>query len=314
MALLSRCHCTTTGVILKFTAVLLVFILERLGRNFPRLQSDRWFFRLGDTTHRAITRTGLPPWLAPMVQIGLPCAVIAYTGHVLDDTLFGLPGLLLAMLVLVYSLGRGDFDAQINLYHAHWRAGRAQSAYHIASRFRRSDAVLESGDLAQLHRHVVEALLYQGFERWFCVVFWFVAAGPWAALAYRLGCLYTERRNSAPDPAAVALDGFIALLEWLPVRLLGLSFAIAGNFASCFRVWRQQMTRSGFSSPTMLRLCGVAALGEDEAFSSQQSTSVAQAELAVTRASKQILELYALLRRSAVVWLVAMAVFLLVFD
>jgi AmpE protein len=274
---------------------------------------DRWFIDGIGIAGRFTHRLGLPEWFEPLLLIGLPCLVIAQLQYWVDTALFGLPTLVLMVLVLFYSTGRGDFRAAVDSYLEHWQSGDMQTAYRLAQEFSHSASVGESSDYAQLHRHSVEAVLYHIFERWFCVVFWFAAVGPWAALGYRLARLYIERRGEIANANSELTARFIYMVEWLPVRILAFSFALAGNFPSCFKAWREQITSSGYSAPELLRICGIAALGEREVLACQQPCSREQAA-AIVQGAEQIKGLQSLVQRTAVVWLLAMALIILVLE
>ena len=299
---------------MTYIAILLVFLLERYRGIYPRARGDRWFIQMLGVAGSFTSRLRMPVWVEPLLLIGLPCLLIALLEPAVSGILFGLPTLLLLALVLFYSTGRGDFFAALDSYLARWRSGDIQAAYRVARGFSHSEALAESTDIAQLHRHSVEALLYHGFERWFCVVFWFAALGPWAALGYRLARLYIELKAQVASGNIERVTGFIRLLEWLPVRLLALSFALAGNFASSFKAWREQISTGGFSAPVLLRICGIAALGEDEDLACQQTGSADQRQVSIDQGARQMLQLRFLLQRTAVAWLLVMALIILVID
>lgn len=66
-------------------------------------------------------------------------------------------------------------------------------------------------------------LSYRGFARWFPPVLYFWLLGPFGAAAYRL----TELSNARSEGQ---FDAALKLLDWLPSRLLLLSFAVLGDF------------------------------------------------------------------------------------
>lgn len=299
---------------MAYIAILLVFLLERYRAIYPRVQGDRWFIEMLGVTGSITGRLRLPVWIEPLFVIGLPCLLIAQLETAVSGMLFGLPTLVLLALVLFYSTGRGDFSAAADSYLARWQSGDMQGAYRVALGFTHSEAVAESADMAELHRHSVEAFLYHGFERWFCVVFWFAALGLWAALGYRLARLYNGHKAQVASGNIERVTSFIALLEWLPVRILALSFALAGDFASSFRAWREQISTGGISAPVLLRICGIAALGEHEVLACQQACSTDQRQAIIDQGAGQMVRLRFLLQRTAVAWLLVMALIILVID
>ncbi|WP_353405730.1 hypothetical protein [Pseudoteredinibacter isoporae] len=134
---------------------------------------------------------------------------------------------------------------------------------------------------AELYHQSLLNAAYRAMERVFVVFFWFAMLGPLAALAYRiLRIFYNENQaqllahdaqiqaaeveatkegeavgtelaeSSAEEPSVASEDGPISagplakliwLLEWPVVRVLGLSFAITGNFISCMQRWRDSL-------------------------------------------------------------------------
>jgi adenosylcobinamide-phosphate synthase len=81
------------------------------------------------------------------------------------------------------------------------------------------------------HRHV------------FAPMFWFVVApGPTGALLYRAAWLLNEQWNAARRNAEFGKFASLAFeaLDWIPVRLTAISFAIVGDFEDAVYCWREQ--------------------------------------------------------------------------
>ena len=76
----------------------------------------------------------------------------------------------------------------------------------------------------EVHAVVERGFLYEGYQRWFPVIFYFLVLGPAWAVAYRL--LQLCRRDL--EPALIERCLFFA--DWIPVRLLAAAFAITGDF------------------------------------------------------------------------------------
>lgn len=137
--------------------------------------------------------------------------------------------LVIAVLVLLYSLGRGDFTAQVRTYiEACEREDSVAAAQALSQWQGHERQEPDPDDWPSLHRQALRAIAYRGFERMFAVIFWFFVLGPIGALLYRLSVLYRSQ-----EPTAVA-ERWVWLLEWPVVRLMGLTWAMAGNFDTCF--------------------------------------------------------------------------------
>ena len=68
-------------------------------------------------------------------------------------------------------------------------AGGYPAAYHFAAEYLKTQEDIDVNDLASLQREVRTGLLYQWFEQVFLVLFWYLLAGPLAALFIRFICL-----------------------------------------------------------------------------------------------------------------------------
>src|SRR5690606_30992905 len=115
-------------------------------------------------------------------------------------------------------------------------------------------------DWQKLHAQALEVISYRNFERLFGVLFLFFILGAVGALSYRLTVLYVEQLS------ANKLDNRLArrllwLLEWPGARVLGLSWALVGNFDSCYRVWKDDANDVALSTMTVLSRSLRGALG-----------------------------------------------------
>ncbi len=101
-----------------------------------------------------------------------------------------------------------------------------------------------------MHGH----LLWQGYQSFFAVIFWYALLGPVAALAYRLLALALEhaRQPALREQAARVRH----ILDWLPVRALVLSFALVGNFLAVIRVLLHWLLAWDISAAALLGKAG----------------------------------------------------------
>lgn len=85
----------------------------------------------------------------------------------------------------------------------------------------------------------LEELFHQSLLRLFGVLFWFFLLGPGGAVLYLLTRLARDRWQAEPGFGR-PVNLISAWLDWLPVRAMALSFAIAGNFVDAMEAWRGQ--------------------------------------------------------------------------
>jgi cobalamin biosynthesis protein CobD/CbiB len=105
----------------------------------------------------------------------------------------------------------------------------------------------------------------------FGVIAWFVLfsalglGGAAGALLYRMGQFLRARWSSEDNTELVEFGGFARqafyFLEWLPVRLTAMTFAIVGDFENTIYCWRTQAASWPDSEAGILLASGAGALG-----------------------------------------------------
>lgn len=213
---------------MNFLVLLLVLWVEKFSAGRSRIQQDGpWLRLLAATEGQALSVS--QPWLALAVVVLLPVLLLGLILLALEPVAYGWLALPVHLLVVIYSLGRGDLLAALGPFRDSWRRGDAEAAYLVARR----DLSLEADAEGELLQRVQGHLVWQAYQSFFAVIFWYALLGPLAALAYRLVALSSEQATQpALREAAVQIrHGF----DWLPVRVLAASFALVGNFAGVSR-------------------------------------------------------------------------------
>lgn len=258
--------------------------------------------------------SGFARWVALCDRLGGPAAwrwalrvlpwplLVAALLAGLGDTAWGLPAGVLMALVLLYSVGRGDLTARIEDYLAAWQRGDWQAAWHRAGDLVADEAVQVSDDPQQLHQFACRAINYQGLERLFAVVFWFMLLGPAAALAYRLAWLAARQ----PDERELAVR-LLHLLEWVPARLLALSYALVGNFSTTLAALELRWLDPEQGSGRLLEEAASAAL-QWPSHGLPAEADADQIEAWCQQTAADLRGLQALQARSVLVWLFVIAV------
>jgi AmpE protein len=203
----------------------------------------------------------------------------------------GLFVFLLELVVLLYALGRGNLDTQIALLTSDLQRDDLQAAFHDAAVFNTAYREGSAESAEDLKEEVFAALPYRIFERSFVVIFWFFLLGAPAALAYRLLALYGDLRLDSQDSRAAKL---LWLMEWLSVRLLGITLGLVGNFSHAAGSTRQLVFSRSIGSGEFLRSAIKGALQVKEA--------------APTLDAQTINDVVSLLGRAMTAWLVVIAI------
>ena len=184
----------------------------------------------------------------------------------------GLLNFALELLVLLYSLGRLEA----------WQRGDREAAFLCAERDLAVKAESRSHLLTQVQAH----LLSQAYHGFFAVIFWFSLFGATGALAYRLLSLLLE--HSQQQNVRLQAARLRHCIDWIPVRLLALSFVVLGNMASMGKALRDNFTNKALSTEQFL-------------------LRVAQRDLDNSEGIEALHTLWQMLVRSAVLWYALLA-------
>ena len=254
-------------------ALLIGLVVERLATQLFHLRRLRWLDHLIDLGFRQVGRFANWPAMIPIVLLALllilPVFLVLFS---LQDALYGVANLVLAIVVLFFSLGPKDIGEDVDEY---CRAIEADDEEQLRNT---SKALIEMDvptDPFERIRRVEEAVCIQANNRLFAVIFWFVLFGPYGPLgawAYRVTDLLRRRAvfNAARDDAntnAAVLQASVTLhgwLAWIPARLTAIGYAMAGSFDGALSAWRNPGESKAMSpteqSESLLARVGVGAM------------------------------------------------------
>lgn len=223
---------------MSITLVAVVLALV-LGHVAPSLAAafrrhawyDAWLRWLGEGGRGSAGfwggRYGIALALAPVLL------VVALLQWLLDGPLYGLPGLLFDIVVLVYAWGPRDLDVDVEaIIDAHDAPTRRAAIARLGL----------TGEAAALDGPaLVEAVFANALRRWFGVLFWFLLLGPVGALLYRLSALAVDGESATelPEQTRAGARALIAALDWPVAQLMTLAMALVGNFDTVFSAWRE---------------------------------------------------------------------------
>lgn len=219
---------------IRLVAALIVLLLAFSQVDLVRVRDFGWF--------RA--------WLAQLHfaegggLIALALAVPIIICGVIQQALYGwglgLAGVVFAVLVLIYTLGPREPEADID---AVLTAGGAAARDAAAQLLRDDD--LESVPFTS--SDLVEAAVLAGLHRRFGVLFWFFVIGPVGALLYRLAQVAAHNGSALDLRARDAARRFAAALDWLPAHVMVLAMALVSDFEAVLHAWHAWHTQPGRS-------------------------------------------------------------------
>ncbi|NBF02460.1 regulatory signaling modulator protein AmpE [Pseudomonas sp. Fl5BN2] len=237
---------------MSFLVLLLAVWIEKFSALRQRVQRDGWWLRQLARLESSPRMAGHPWWLL-MVLILLPVILLGVLLWVLQPVAYGLLALPVHLWVVIYALGRGDLLGGLGPFRDAWRREDLQAAVHVAKRD--LDICADNGE--QLLESVQAHLLWQAFQSFFAVIFWYFLLGPVAALSYRLLALAAEHGK---NPALIErAEQLRHAFDWLPVRLLAVSFALVGNFVAVSRVMLHELLNWHISAAQLVEKVGLVA-------------------------------------------------------
>lgn len=123
----------------------------------------------------------------------------------------------------------------------------------------------EEWDGTTVARVGIEYTLALSHRHLFGVIVWFLALGPAGAVFYRLAQVIAQKWGNLDEYEFGQFGSFAAqifhLVDWLPLRLTGLSFAIVGDFEDAVYCWRTQAEAWGRQGMGIILASGAGALG-----------------------------------------------------
>ncbi len=221
---------------------LLAYILRRQLDAHNRLVSDalwrQWFHSASKV------EAGREPGVsAGLALVLVPALTLALAMVGLDAIGWRFAGYPLEILVLVLMMGAPGWGAVLRAYSASWSRGDMQGAWWSIEP--RLPAAERGAAMSPDSMHLVlsRVLLSTVFQRFFLIGFWYVVGGiGLAVLARGLVALAEQWPQAA---ARARFQTLVNLAAWLPVRLLSMTFGIAGDLAGWLREFPGNFTARG---------------------------------------------------------------------
>ncbi|MCX7126225.1 MAG: hypothetical protein NTU49_10985, partial [Gammaproteobacteria bacterium] len=125
-------------------------------------------------------------------------------------------------------------------------------------------------------------IFLKSYQKVFSLLFWYFIFGPVGLVLY---VVVAELHSQLPEQKYFILTQ--GVLDWLPIRVIGLSFALAGNFGTVFKEWMKMLLQGVAGNQNQVVILGESAMSVDS-------------------------DAMSLIRRVLLIWLVVMALLALV--
>lgn len=238
---------------LDLLTLLIVLGLSSAAPDLIRLREFSWLRDWVEWLHGVNQPNGF--WRSGgglLLTLGLPVLAVALLQALLAPALSGALGFLFGVIVLFWCIGPRDLDQDVNDFvDGHDPDARAAAARALDIETTNPGPAAGSAPAdapAPVFNRAVDAVFEAALKRWFGVIFWFLVFGAAGAALYRLAQLLADRRelhDTLPTLQIEWAERLWAALAFIPAHLMSLSLALASDFDSVVRAWRQHHDAHG---------------------------------------------------------------------
>jgi adenosylcobinamide-phosphate synthase len=250
---------------MTFFSILCALIIEQLkplradnqvygGIKGLAMRIEGWF-------NAGEPKNGRMGWFLMMAVLVVPVALVYWVLQY-----FGLVFLAFAWNVaIVYlTLGFRHYSHYFTSIQLALNSGDEATARALLAEWARIDTV--GMDTAEIARIAVEKSLITTHRSVFGVFFWFLMpGGPACAVLYRVSEYLARAWNEPEHMRNEAFGQFAAKafywIDWIPVRLTAIAFAVVGNFEDAIYAWRNFANRWADESRGIILAAGGGAMG-----------------------------------------------------
>jgi adenosylcobinamide-phosphate synthase len=252
----------------NFVAIMAALGLEQWRAFQWRGALQRGFVRYAHTLERRFNGGTAQQGVIAAALALLPPVLIGAGVYWALESVQPLLGLVWDVLILYLLLGFRHFSHAFSAIAETLAAGDALNARrHLAAWCGTSTIGASAAEIPKL---AIEQGVRDSYRYVFGTLFWFlVLPGPTGALLYRLTALMAEHwRGNPATPMGHALDEFggpvrslLYALDWVPVRVTAVTFAVVGDFEDAVYCWRTQAKAWGSLHEGILLASSAGALG-----------------------------------------------------
>lgn len=218
-------------------AILLAFAMCHLVRELSRLRNHQWLNHWTRLTGDAFG--SVPGWIEVtgfLVILFIPLLALGLLNQLVLTGFGNLGAFLLALAVLVYTFGARDLDTQV------------AEIISAESQEERLAELLREGvpdTLEACQAKSVDAVFSESLHRWFGIIFWFAFLGVLGAFLYRMVDWLAYEKSSLSAQQKTLFLRTRQVLDWPAAQLMTLALAIATDFDSVFKAWKQYHDEQG---------------------------------------------------------------------
>ena len=269
---------------MTFLSILCALLIEQLkplrADNLIYAEIKAFAIRMEGWFNAGDASNGRMGWILLMGGLMIPTALIYW--------IFDQMGWLFAkfawnVLIVYLTLGFRHYSHYFTSIQIALSAGDDASARALLTEWTRLDtAGMEASEVARI---AVEKSLITTHRNVFGVFFWFLPLGPAGAVMYRVSEYLARAWNEPEHMRNEAFGQFAARafywIDWLPVRLTAVAFAVVGNFEDAVYAWRNFAHRWNDEARGIILSAGGGAMGVRLGTPNENASRVLPADAAI---------------------------------
>lgn len=286
---------------MSLLVIIITFVMQRylgLGEKVSRVC---WYAAYLRRMQSILRRTGLWANMFGVIFTILPIVVLVALGQwFLRGWFFGIWRFFYDLVILWFCLDAYQLRSQLTDYFTSLAEENVSNVNTHGEKFLRRSIPPIAPTIA-VTRAVTSEIFLRSEEKLFGILFWFIILGPFAAVIYFLLSITRDLAAATNSPFVELLEPVTKLcgiVDWIPVRITGLSYALVGHFKSGFDYFRRKFSSGIMQTSQYAIESGFAALNIEH-------IDVVHADLEENQ------EALSLVDRAVYVWIVAVAIFTL---
>lgn len=245
---------------MKFLIIVLAFLAEEHLGPLERLRRWNWFHAVADRLSAAFGHSAVWGGMAGVVVTLLLVLLIAHPLFGYLEEHVWIIWAAAELIVLLYCLGPRDLSHEIDAHTQALVSGDLMQLEASTRGLTDSHVAPAPGERPQA---VLEGIFSAASDRLFGVFFWFALLGAPGAILFRATAELRSESAARGQGYTRAAARVYAVLNWLPVRLFALGFALAGSLTHTFDRWSVQQTLHADENDNLIRAAGLGAIQFD---------------------------------------------------
>ncbi|WP_349306710.1 CobD/CbiB family protein [Chitinivorax sp. B] len=253
-----------SSIAMSLLSLIAALLLEQFKPLEFRNEFMRAFTRFANKLERKLNageyKHGLIAWLIATV----PACGIAVGVYYLLMQVSPVLAWIWNVIVLYMMIGFRHFSHAFSGISDALKSGDADHARQLLADWTNQHTTeMDDGEVSRL---AIEQGLIDSYRHVFGTIFWFlILPGPAGAVLYRFATRLAQKWGGREGQEADQFGRFatmmVAVLDWAPIRLTSISFAIVGDFEDAVYCWRSQAQAWANYDYGILLASGAGAIG-----------------------------------------------------